>query len=190
MSANARFPVVEYDTADETLKTLYDEIMQLMGVPFVPNWFKCQGGSPDLLAASWAKVKAVLLQGQIPRVVKEMILHNVSKKRDCVYCATAHGMMADSMSAQLCAIEGFRATADLESTHIPAHYKTAVRIVTKCALDPRSTTDDDFAILRTAGFSDAEIHELMSQADLVNMLTTIADIAGIEVDKEMSGAQG
>lgn len=188
MSANARFLVIEYDDADEQLKALYDEIMQLMGVPFVPNWFKCQGGNPDLLAASWAKVKAVLLQGQIPRVVKELILHNVSKKRDCVYCATAHGMMADSMSSQLCEVEGFRATADLESEHIPAKYKTAVRIVTKCALDSRSTTNGDFATLRTAGFSDDEIHELMSQADLVNMLITIADIAGIEVDKEMTGA--
>jgi alkylhydroperoxidase family enzyme len=35
------------------------------------------------------------------------------------------------------------------------------------------------------GFDQAEIQELMAQADLVNMLNTIADISGIKIDNEL-----
>ncbi|HCV81390.1 MAG TPA: alkylhydroperoxidase, partial [Zunongwangia profunda] len=34
-------------------------------------------------------------------------------------------------------------------------------------------------------FSNAEIQELMAQADLVNMLNTIADVSGIKIDNEL-----
>ncbi len=182
MSTVQRFPIVEYDDANDEVKRIYDEVVEQMGVPFVPNWFKCQGSNATLLAASWAKVRATLLEGKVPRVLKELILHHVSEKRGCTYCAVAHGMMADSMGGQLCQNADFKLTADLQSEYIPASYQTAVHVVSKCALDPTSTSNDDFEALQRVGFSEEEVHELMAQADLVNMLTTIADIAGVPLD--------
>lgn len=43
MSSNYRFKMVGYDHASAETKAVYDETMQRLGIPFVLNWFKCQG---------------------------------------------------------------------------------------------------------------------------------------------------
>jgi alkylhydroperoxidase family enzyme len=60
-----------------------------------------------------------------------------------------------------------------------------VKIVTNAALNHHEVSDEDFAELEKAGFSQKEIQELMAQADLVNMLNTIADVSGIKIDNEL-----
>ncbi len=189
MNTSNRYQIVEYEAADDELKAIYDDTMKTMGTPYVLNWFKCQGGSPILLNANWQKMKMTLLTGQIPMLLKQMILYKVSKERGCKYCTFVHGMAADSLSNQLCDEDNFKVSDDLESAFIPSSYKTATRIVSRCALDPTSTTDEDFEELRDEGFSDSEIQELMAQADLINMLNTIADISGIEIDRQLLGIQ-
>jgi hypothetical protein len=37
MSTVQRFPIVEYDDANDEVKRIYDEVVEQMGVPFVPN---------------------------------------------------------------------------------------------------------------------------------------------------------
>ncbi|MBL4654244.1 MAG: carboxymuconolactone decarboxylase family protein [Bacteroidia bacterium] len=182
-----RFKIIEYEQAGPELKEIYDETMQLMGTPFVINWFKCQGSNIELLKGNWEKVKTTLLQTNIPMLLKQLILYKVSKERGCKYCTFLHQATADKLGLELCQDNNFKITEDLEGDFIPASYKTALRIVSKCALDPLSTTDEDFEDLRNEGFTDLEIQELMAQADLINMLNTIADISGIDFDKEMLG---
>ncbi len=190
MVAAYRFKAIEYEEASAEVREIYRDTMQTMSTPFVLNWFKCQGANPTLLRGNWQKVKATLFSGQLPMLLKQLILYSVSQRRGCQYCTFLHGATADALGPQLCDIEGFKVTDDLESSVLPSSYKTAIRIVTRCALDPLSTTDDDFEALRDEGFSDAEIQELMAQADLVNMLNTIADVSGIAIDAELLGMQG
>ena len=49
----------------------------------------------------------------------------------------------------------------------------------------QAISDEDFDKLKNAGFNLDEIQELMAQADLVNMLNTIADVSGIKIDNEL-----
>lgn len=183
-----RFPLVSYDEASPEVKEIYDDAMQTLQLPFVLNWFKCQGSNPTLLKGNWAKLKTSLMQGNVPNVLKQLIIYNVSKSRGCEYCARAHGIFADSMSSMISEEEGFRAT-NLESPQIPSSYKTAIRIVTQAALHSQDFSDDDYQALEDAGFSQQEIQELLAQADLVNMLNTIADLSGIRVDNELLEAE-
>ena len=44
-------------------------------------------------------------------------------------------------------------------------------------------------MIEDAGFDEEEVQELMAQADLVNMLNTIADISGIKIDNELLEAK-
>ena len=189
MNINNRFQHVEYEDASDELKAIYDDIIKTTGIPYVRNWFKCQGGNPLLLNANWQKMKMTMLTGQIPMLLKQMILYTVAKERGCKYCTFVHKTIADNLSSQLSDEDGFKVTNNLDSAFIPSSYKTATRIVSRCALDPTSTTDEDFEELRDEGFSDSEIQELMAQADLANMLNTIADISGIEIDHQLLGIQ-
>lgn len=180
-----RFKMVSYQQATPEVRSLYDETMKTLQLPFVLNWFKCQGSNGTLLQGNWAKLRSTLLEGKVPNILKQLIIYNVSQERGCDYCAKAHGIFADSMSSLLSPDPDFRVTEDLDSPVLPDSYKTAIRVVTKAALAANELTDDDFAMLTADGFTDAEIQELMAQADLVNMLNTIATISGIKVDNEL-----
>lgn len=184
----SRYRLVEYNEADGEVKAIYDDAMQSLQLPFVLNWFKCQGNNATLLRGNWSKLKSTLIEGQVPNVLKQLIIYNVSNLRGCDYCAQAHGIFADSMSKMISGEEGYRAT-NLESSLLPSSYKTAIRLVTKAALYTQQLSDEDFEELQKEGFTDAEVQELMSQADLVNMLNTIATISGIKLDNELAEAE-
>ena len=186
---SSRFALVPYDEATDEVKEIYDDTKRTLQIPFVLNWFKCQGTNPILLAGNWAKLKSTLMQGQVPNVLKQLIIYNVSKKRNCEYCAHAHGIFADSMSTHINDTENFKPTENLESPLIPESFRTAIQIVTKAALHADQITDADFKALQNAGFDSLEIQELMAQADLVNMLNTLADVSGIKIDNELMEAQ-
>ena len=180
-----RFKLVSYEEATPTVQALYDETMQTLQLPFVLNWFKCQGNNATLLHGNWAKLRSTLIEGKVPNILKQLIIYNVSQERGCDYCAKAHGIFADSMSSLLSAEKDFKVTNNLDSAVLPDSYKTAIRIVTKAAIHTNKLTDEDFEKLAEDGFTEEEIQELMAQADLVNMLNTIATVSGIKVDNEL-----
>ncbi|WBL23449.1 carboxymuconolactone decarboxylase family protein [Zunongwangia sp. HRR-M8] len=182
---SSRYPIISYDEASDKVKAIYDDTKKTLQLPFVLNWFKCQGANAILLEGNWNKLKNTLMKGDVPNVLKQLIIYNVSKSRGCNYCSHAHGIFADSMSSMISEEEGFKATENINSPSMPASYRKAVTIVTKAALKHSEISDDDFAELEGVGFSNAEIQELMAQADLVNMLNTIADVSGIKIDNEL-----
>ncbi|MDR6301003.1 carboxymuconolactone decarboxylase family protein [Mesonia maritima] len=184
-----RFKVVSYEEAKPEVKAIYDDTMKSMQIPFVLNWFKCQGSNPVLLKGNWEKLKATLLLGDVPNVLKQLIIFNVSKERNCNYCEQAHGIFANSMTDMIDENINFKITENLDSPLIPDSYKKAIQIVTKAALNHSEINDQDFEELKNAGFNADEVQELMAQADLVNMLNTIADLSGIKIDNELMEAQ-
>ncbi|SDJ89689.1 uncharacterized peroxidase-related enzyme [Catalinimonas alkaloidigena] len=184
-TTTTRFRVIELEEASPEVAEIYQETMREMGIPFVLNWFKCQGTNPTLLRGNWEKLKATMLRGQVPFILKQLIIYNISKKKGCHYCAHAHGVMADSLSATLTGDPAVKLTDNVYQDAVPSAYQTAIRTVTKCALSSASTTDEDFETLREEGFAEEEVLELMSLADLTNMLNTIADISGIRIDNEL-----
>ncbi|WP_300434574.1 carboxymuconolactone decarboxylase family protein [Christiangramia sp.] len=181
----ARFKMVSYEQASPGVQEIYDDTKKTLQLPFVLNWFKCQGDNELLLKGNWSKLKNTLMEGQVPNVLKQLIIYNVSKERGCHYCTHAHGIFADSMSTMISEEEGFVATKHLSSPTMPLSYRTAVQVVSKAALNPSEVSDEDFNQLEEAGFSQKEIQELMAQADLVNMLNTISDVSGIKIDNEL-----
>ena len=185
MQKSSRYPMISYDEASEDVKAIYDDTKKTLQLPFVLNWFKCQGSNAILLAGNWNKLKNTLIKGNVPNVLKQLIIYNVSKSRGCNYCSHTHGIFADSMSSMISEEEDFKATEHIDSPSMPASYRKAVNVVTKAALQHSEISDEDFAELEAVGFSNAEIQELMAQADLVNMLNTIADVSGIKIDNEL-----
>lgn len=184
-----RFTMVDYNAAIPEVKEVFDDTMRTLQLPFVLNWFKCQGNNAILLRGNWSKLKSTLIEGDVPNILKQLIIYNVSKERGCDYCAKAHGIFADSMSGMISKEEGFKVTDDLNSPSLPNSYKSAIRIVTKAALHSDAISEEDFSELTAEGFTNEEIQELMAQADLVNMLNTIATISGIKVDNELLEAE-
>ena len=179
------YELVEFDEASNDVQEIYNETKKQMGLPFVLNWFKCQGNNAVLLKANWEKLRNTLLVGEVPGFLKQLIIYNVSKQRGCNYCARAHGIFANLMGKSLSEDADFKAIDHLYAPPMPSAFSVAIKVVTKAALHHSTISTEDFDALMEAGFSVSEIRELMAQADLVNMLNTIADISGIKIDNEL-----
>jgi AhpD family alkylhydroperoxidase len=180
-----RYQLIPYEQASTDVRAIYEETMKEMGIPFVLNWFKCQGNNATLLRGNWEKLRATMLRGNVPFLLKQLIIFNISNQKGCSYCAHAHGVIADTVGADMMGSANRKITDNLDSEMIPSSYRTAIKIITKCALNPAATTDADFHALQEEGFSVDEVQELMALADLTNMINTIADISGIKIDNEL-----
>ena len=52
MSTNTqhtRYRLVSMEDASEEVKAIYEDTMKTLQIPFVLNWFKCQGSNVNLL---------------------------------------------------------------------------------------------------------------------------------------------
>ncbi len=180
------FNIIPYHEASPEIQAIYDDTKKSLGIPFVLNWFKCQARNPVLLKGNWAKLKATLIEGTVPNVIKQLIIYNVSSERNCEYCANAHRIFANLMGKSLSDDANFTITDNMDSDIIPQSYKIAVSVVTEAALSSGEISEQHVERLMDAGFSESEIQELFAQADLVNMLNTIANISGIKLDTELT----
>lgn len=81
---------IEYDAASPEVRAVYDDIMATRKVPAVNNFWKVLAHDPPQLARVWAQVKAVMGEGTLDPLVKEMIYVAVSVTNDCEYCIHTH----------------------------------------------------------------------------------------------------
>lgn len=180
----ARFQLVEYEQASPEVRAIYDDVMATLGTTKLPIWIRALGASVSLLRGNWEKTKAVLASGQIPRLLKELILFYVSTKRGSEYCSACHAHAALQQDPSLTYRDLKALVSGQEYASMPESFKVAIRVAAKSALDASSVTDEDFRALAEAGFSGEEIGELLAQADLAVMFNTITMTYRLPLDPE------
>ena len=104
--------MVEYDEASPEVRAIYDEIMAVKGIDFVPNFWKTLGSHPPLLAEVWHGLNRAMQPGRLDQLTKEMIALAVSATNGCAYCIRSHTAAArklgmdDQMLGELMAVVG------------------------------------------------------------------------------------
>ncbi|MFQ5854198.1 MAG: carboxymuconolactone decarboxylase family protein [Anaerolineae bacterium] len=179
----ARFHLVEEEDAPADVRIIYADIRREFGM--VPTFFQSMATNPSVLKGAWAKVRGTLIKGQVPRTVKEMIIVAVSTANNCLYCREMHSALLGAMGINGATLTAL--TQDLATAPLPARVKLAVSFGVQAATRPDSLTNEDFERLTEAGFSQAQILELVAVADLAASLNTYADALGLPPD-ELTGA--
>ena len=78
--------MIPEDQAVGKVKDIYAEIMESLGIDFVPNMYKLMAVQPDFLEANWNRVKAIMVKsGKLDRLTKEIIAVAVSAVIGCRY---------------------------------------------------------------------------------------------------------
>lgn len=177
-----RTTLVEYEDATPEVRAIYDDMMQTTGSPTVLNLLKALGNNPMVLRAVWSMLKNTLVQGEIPSLLKELILFRISINAGNRYCTSLHGHAALNLNPTL-TYDDLIAMSEGESCNkLPEAFRVAIEVVSKAALQSKSVADEAFDFedrLRDVGFAEAEIDELLAQSYLgvmVNMLTDAYDI--------------
>ena len=141
------------------------------------NWITAQSERPDILQASWALVKGIIMQGVLPPIVKQMIILKISIANNCQYCRVSHTKALKIMGVPEDIIDSV--TTDLNVAQIPLLQREMLQFALKSAQTPQSVTDEDFQNLRDHGLNDGEIMELVMLAATSNFINTWADLSRV-----------
>lgn len=178
----ARFPLIQEEAAtDPLLLQIYDEIRRELGFGMVPNLFKSMAVRPDLLQSHWAKFRATVLQGRLPRTLKEMIGVVISHANQSEYAMRVHLHGLSAMGVTDAVLSSL--IHDREQCPLPEREKAILQFGLLAATDPLGLRDEDFAVLRQHDLSDAEIFEIIATADLFVSINTYTDSADVEIDQ-------
>jgi AhpD family alkylhydroperoxidase len=104
--------MVEYGEASPAVRAVYDEIMAVKGIDFVPNFWKTLASHPPLLVEVWRSLRQAMQPGRLDGLTKELIALAVSATNGCTYCIRSHTAAArklgmdDEMLGELMAVVG------------------------------------------------------------------------------------
>lgn len=164
------------DPASTTGKTkqIFDGLQKSLGT--VPNLLRVLANSPAALNA-YVSFSGALAEGRLPAKTREQIAIAVANANSCDYCLSAHTALGKL--AGLAADDLTRAqSADAQDAKIAAALRFAVKVVRERGKLPSSDVD----ALRSAGFTDGEVAEIVGAVALNIFTNYFNHIAGTEID--------
>lgn len=175
----ARFPIVSEQAAQEPVAEVLVDFRQKMGFPAAPNFIRAQAASPDVMRGTWGLVRNVLVEGRLPRTLKEMVFVAISRDRHCNYCEAAHVACCRMLGVDE---DSIKALVEDNEYGIPERTRDIISFAVKCARDPQSLEVSDFDTLRSHGLGDPELTELIAMSGLAVYANTLADAIQVDPD--------
>lgn len=172
-------PLPDSEQASKEVQDIFAAFQRQMGFPMVPNFMKVQGRSAAAAAGTWSILQHVLLGGELPRPLKEMLIAAISHDRACLYCEAAHLACCRMLGVDAATLDAL--VRDLDDL-TPEKLRDIIVFAVRCARDPQSLAEADFASLRSHGLRDSEIMELIAMAGVALYLNVVADATGVEPD--------
>jgi AhpD family alkylhydroperoxidase len=90
---------VDYTSAAEEVRAIFDDIKATRGVPDVNNFWKYLAHEPRMLAHVWSALKEMMAPGALDPLTKELIYVAVSIANNCEYCMASHMAAARAKGA-------------------------------------------------------------------------------------------
>ncbi|MDH4150970.1 MAG: hypothetical protein OEV67_10695 [Betaproteobacteria bacterium] len=164
MSKSKMQPVVLVKPGEGPVEVeqIYDEICRVKDPRWLGPLFGFFAVVPPLLKAWWELQKQLeLLQGHVPRELMNRIAMVCAVATDCPRCINFHKSdLIDRLQLSPAEIEKLH---DFEHADLPEAEKAVFRVARKLTLN-ETMSDAEFNALRTAGYDDAAIVEIVSVA--------------------------
>lgn len=141
-----------------------------------PNMTKVMANSPAVLQAYLA-FSGALREGALDPKLQEQLALVVGQSNGCEYCVSAHSAIGKAVGLADTEIRAGRA-GQSDSTRTEAALRFAQQIVELKGIVPESA----IAVVRNAGFSDAEIAEIIANVALNVFTNYFNNAVAVEVD--------
>jgi uncharacterized peroxidase-related enzyme len=170
-----RLKALNPDEATGKTKELFNAIKGKLGS--VPNMMRTMGNSPALLVG-YLNFSGALSHGTLGAKTGELLALAVSENNSCDYCVAAHSYISEKLvHIDANSIQDAR-RANSADAKTEAALKFAIVLVAKKGL----VNDSDVEAVKTAGFTEGEIGEIVGHVAL-NMLTNyFNNTANTELD--------
>jgi len=169
----SRIPIPAVDDAPEASKGFLAAADARLGM--VPNLYRIVANSPAALEALTLFYGA-LDKGELEALTRERIAFAVAEVNGCDYCLSAQTFRV--REAQL--LDDIEITANRNGASCDIRADAAVRFAAKLAQGRGEVSDADFAAVKAAGYSNAEVVEIIAHV-AVNVFAGTANKA-LETD--------
>jgi uncharacterized peroxidase-related enzyme len=142
-----------------------------------PNLFRITANSPAALEG-YLSLNGALAKGALDAATRERIALAVAQVNGCRYCLAAHTYLGKNVAK----LTDAEIAANRNGHSSDPKADAAVIFARKVTLDRGAVTDADFALVRGAGYSDAEIVEIVAHVALNTLTNYINEVFGTEVD--------
>jgi uncharacterized peroxidase-related enzyme len=170
----SRIEIPTRDEAPEASQPILDAVHAQLGV--VPNLFRLIAKSPAALAGYMGLSGA--LKKALDVKTRERIALAVAQVNGCDYCLSAHsylGLNLAKLSPEEIALNRKGGSSDPKAD-------VAVRFAARVARDRGHVSDGDLAAVRLAGFTDAQIVEIVALVAENVFTNFLNEVAGTDID--------
>ena len=154
----SRINTVTPESATGKTKELFDGIQAKFGR--IPNVFTLMGNSPAVLEG-YLKFSESLNSGILDPKLRELIAISVAETNVCEYCLSAHVAIGKSIGLSDAEVELGR-----EQRSADPKFNAALRFVRIMVTSRAEMSESDLNDLKAAGYSDAEVAEILAAVGL------------------------
>jgi uncharacterized peroxidase-related enzyme len=171
-----KFTVHTIDSAPETAKPILEQLQQ--GFGFVPNLAATMAGSPAVLEA-YVGLVGSFGRSSFGPIERELIAMTTSFENSCNYCMAAHSTFAKAQGASEADLEAIRAGKPPDDLLLAALVHFTRQLVHKQG----QVSDADIQDFLRAGFTEAQILEVLIGISQSNMANLIYRLTGASLDE-------
>lgn len=163
------------EAAPEAARPLLGAVQKQLGS--VPNLFRVVAHSPAALEG-YLGLNGALAKGSLDSRTRERIALAVAERNGCGYCLAAHSYLGRN----LVKLDEAEIAANRAGGSTDPRADAAVRFAVRVVETRGHVADGDLAAVRAAGFTDAQVIEIVLHVALNTLTNYVNEVAGTEVD--------
>jgi len=163
------------DAAPVASQPLLEAVKKMLGV--APNLFRLVSTSPAALEGYLA-LSGALGKGALPAATRERIALAVAEINGCSYCLSAHTYLGKNVAK----LDDAEMTANRSGASNDPKADAAVRFAAKVTRERGRVSQADVAALKSAGYDDAQLIEIVQHVALNTWTNYINLVAETEID--------
>ena len=171
----SEFRVHTVDTAPEQSVPFLQSAQQSMG--FVPNLIGVLAESPATVEG-YLTLMSIFDKSSFDRVERQVAILAISRTNECDYCMAAHSVVASMQNVPADVIQAIRNDRPIGDTRLEALRKFSATLIEKRGW----LSEDDVAAFRSAGYSDAQVLEVVLAASLKTLSNYANHLAETPLD--------
>jgi uncharacterized peroxidase-related enzyme len=154
----SRITPIDRNTTNESVRKTFDAIQKQLGV--VPNMMRTMAHSPSVLEGYLA-LNGMLRRGLLSAGLQEQIALAVAEVNECDYCLSAHTALGRGAG-----LSDDQLTASREAHDADVKVAAALEFARMVVERRGGVSDQELARVRSAGFTDGEIAEIIAHVAL------------------------
>ena len=143
----------------------------------VPNLFRLVSNSPAALEG-YVNMSGALAKGSLPAPTRERIALAVAAINGCDYCLAAHTYLGKHVAK----LDDREIAANRDGHSTDGKADAAVHFAGRVVETRGHTSEQDLEAVRDAGYSDAEIIEIVQHVALNTWTNYVTEVARTEID--------